>query len=331
MKIRALALCLAPLLASACGTATAPASASGSGGGGVTFSGSARALVTPSTLATPAFAGVHADVVGFEDLANSGANEVVTLASTSVQAAASSCMQAGCAFHVGGVSLSGVTQGLFVRLSAFTGTAAGQWQEAYTLVANSNQVQVSKQASGALGSFAPASLPSVATVSNLASLAGLSKADLLARGATLAYVSTSRADGDTWSKGESGAYVTLATAVAGSTVVYPDDSYQRVQKNGTNADGAVLIVGPPVDASKLARVAEAQSRAADANATVAGDANAAASQDGNAAVASTSAARDAAYAHAVNVAASGSGIVYVNNYVFFRPGALVLTTLLPQR
>lgn len=231
----------------ACGTqnVTKPEDpGAGNNAGGVNFSGSVRAFVQPTTTTTPAFNGVSAALVGYEALADPSQTTPATLGQGPVQSAAASCMADGCEFRLQNVVLGETTRGLFVRPEANSVSATGQWQPVYALVANSNQVALSRTQSGAVTAFAPATLPSVASVANLARLAGLSRDELLARGATLAFVSPSRDVGDTFGGGVENAYLTLTAGPAGAQVLYPTDDYQNVRTNGTNHDGAALVVGP---------------------------------------------------------------------------------------
>ena len=231
----------------ACGTEAGKKSVgagAGNNAGGVNFSGSVRAFVQPTTTATPAFNGVSAALVGYEALADSNQATPATLAQGPVASAATSCMVDGCEFRLQNVVLGETTRGLFVRPEANSVSATGQWQPVYALVANSNQVALSRTQSGAITAFAPATLPSVASVANLARLAGISRDELLARGATLAFVSPTRDVGDTFGGGVENAYLTLTAGPAGAQVLYPTDDYQNVRTNGTNRDGAALVVGP---------------------------------------------------------------------------------------
>ena len=209
-----------------------------------------------------------------------------------MSSAASSCQASGCTFRLPSVSLSGVERGLLARLDATGGLANGQYQASYTLVTNPNQIVLSKQSGGAMDAFAPATLPSAATVANLAKLAGLDAAELLARGVAVAFVSSTRQAGDTFGKGVGAARLTLPDGPSGAVVLYPNDDYRQVQTTGANKDGAVLLVGPPV---------------------VAG------------------AAAPASYAYPVDVKVASSGLTFTNNAVILRPGTLVLSAVLPVR
>lgn len=264
----------------------------GPSAGGVTFNGSVRGLVRPSTLATPSFLGVNVALVGYEALADPKQAIPATLVTGPVQSAASSCVAQGCSFHLGNLVLGDTSRGLFALPDAASGYAKEAWQPVYTLVASPNQVALSRANGGAITAFAPATLPSAATVANLARLAGLQASELLARGATLAFVSGSRAKGDTLGDGVASAYLTLPEGPAGASVVYPAESYQTVQASGTNADGAVLVVGPAPAAG---------------------------------------AAPPTSYAYPVKISAPGAGLTFADVAVFVRPGALVLHTLLPIR
>lgn len=276
----------------ACGADGPVTARTGPSAGGVTFNGSVRGLVRPSSLATPNFLGVNVALVSYEALADPNQATPAVLVAGPVQSAASSCMAQGCSYHLGNLVLGDTARGLFARPDAAGGDARAQWQPVYTLVASPNQVALSRANGGAISGFAPATLPSSATVANLARLAGLQATELLARGATLAFVSGSREKGDTIGDGVSSAYLTLPEGPTGATLLYPAESYQTVQTNGTNADGAVLVVGPAPGAADLAPTS---------------------------------------YAYPVKISVPGAGLTFADVAVFVRPGALVLHTLLPIR
>lgn len=255
---------------------------------GVHLTGRAGWFLVPSYEVGKSFAGLQVSVLSYEALASTEALSRLK-DDSSIGGASSNCAGSGCTFKLPQVPLDSATKGVWAYVSPSTTASQKVWQPVATMVVNPNQLLMSNRFHTAVAAENKALLLSKEAVAKLAALVDLDADSLVARGACLAFVASSRTytGGDV--PGVQAARVQFAAGQGDNALaVYPDDSYARLQTIGTNSAGAVLIVGPPV-----ALRAGAQ------------------------------------YAMGVQVAATGSGMQWPNAEVVVRPGMLTVMPLLP--
>ena len=227
---------------------------SGSGGGSAAVTGSMSQLLLPSTEAPQSFSPMQASFFSYEVLAGKGGVLAPLASPLTLTVGSSSCAAAGCSYQGGQVPLHSATLGVFVQLA---GTAATQsaYVPTATLVVNANQLQTNARSGGDVKAQGLAYAVSTAGLAQVAKLTGLASDVLLARGVALGFVATNRTFSSGAVPAQSTAMISLTNPPAGASVYYPDDDWNTVTTQGTNARGAFIVVGattPPADGSGTA-------------------------------------------------------------------------------